>query len=269
MPTPWSEGEKIPWNEPGFSERMLVHHLSQDHDHASRRYQIIDRQVEWIHNHVLEGRLSRVIDLTCGPGFYTGRLTRLGHRCKGIDFGPASIEYAKERAKENGLDIEYVLEDVRTAKYGSGYDLAMMIYGEFNVFKVEDIKLILGKAYDSLSEGGVFIAEPNRFELVRGEGESPPSWYSSRSGLFSPRPHLCLVENFWDEKDHVATTRYFIVDSETAEVTLHASSMMAYTREDYGRLLEGAGFRDIEFHESLTGDSVELNTNLEVILARK
>ncbi len=22
-PIPWSEGEKIPWNEPGFSSRML------------------------------------------------------------------------------------------------------------------------------------------------------------------------------------------------------------------------------------------------------
>ena len=48
IPEPWSEGEKIPWDEPGFSKRMLEEHLSQEHDAASRRFEIIDRHVDWI-----------------------------------------------------------------------------------------------------------------------------------------------------------------------------------------------------------------------------
>ncbi|MEK9676502.1 MAG: class I SAM-dependent methyltransferase, partial [Chloroflexota bacterium] len=47
-PEPWSEGEKIPWDEPEFSRRMLKYHLSQDSDAASRRTEIIDSHVEWI-----------------------------------------------------------------------------------------------------------------------------------------------------------------------------------------------------------------------------
>ena len=35
IPQPWGEGDNIPWNEPGFSERMLAEHLSQAHDMAS------------------------------------------------------------------------------------------------------------------------------------------------------------------------------------------------------------------------------------------
>ena len=34
-PEPWVEGDKIPWNDPDFSERMLREHLTQDHDLAS------------------------------------------------------------------------------------------------------------------------------------------------------------------------------------------------------------------------------------------
>ena len=41
-PEPWSEGEKIPWNDPEFSERMLEYHLTQEHDLASRSFEIID-----------------------------------------------------------------------------------------------------------------------------------------------------------------------------------------------------------------------------------
>ncbi len=267
-PEPWSEGEKIPWNDPGFSERMLEYHLTQEHDLASRRFDIIDRHVDWIHNK-LGGIPSKILDLACGPGLYSSRLAKLGHCCRGIDFGPASIRYAREQAFKEGVEVDYVLEDIRTADYGDDNDLVLFIYGEFNVFKPADIKRVLRKAYDSLKEGGLFIAEPNRYETVKREGTSPDSWYSSQRGLFSPKPHLCLRENFWDQDRHVATTRYFIVDAETSDVTLHASSMVAYTREYLEQVLREAGFKDIVFHESLSGGEKDLDENLEVIEARK
>jgi len=267
-PEPWSEGEKIPWNDPGFSERMLDYHLTQEHDLASRRFDIIDRHVDWIHNK-LGGRPSKILDLACGPGLYSNRLTKLGHSCRGIDFSPASIRYAREQALKEDVEIDYVLEDIRTADYGAKNDLALFVYGEFNVFKPADMKRVLKKAYDSLKEGGLFIAEPNRYETVRREGTSPASWYSSQGGLFSPKPHLCLTENFWDQEKHVATTRYFIIDAETSNVTLHASSMVAYTRENLEKIIREAGFKDIVFHESLSGGEKDLDENLEVIEARK
>ena len=267
-PEPWSEGEKIPWDDQGFSERMLEYHLSQEHDLASRRFEIIDRHVDWIHGR-LGGKPSKILDLACGPGLYSHRLARLGHTCRGIDFGPASIEYARGQAIEEGVEVDYVLEDIRTADYGEDNDLALFVYGEFNVFKPADIELVLRKAYDSLREGGLFIAEPNRYETVKREGNSPASWYSSQGGLFSPRPHLCLTENFWDQGKHVATTRYFIIDAKTNDVTLYASSMVAYTRESLEQMLGEVGFRDIAFHESLSGGETDLNENLEVVEARR
>jgi SAM-dependent methyltransferase len=247
---------------------MLEHHLTQEHDLASRRFEIIDRHVDWIHDK-LEGRPSRILDLACGPGLYSSRLTRLGHSCMGIDFGPASIRYAREQSLKEGLDVDYVLEDIRTADYGDDNDLVLFIYGEFNVFKPADIKRVLREAYDSLKEGGVFIAEPNRYETVKREGTNPASWYSSQGGLFSPRPHLCLMENFWEQERRVATTRYYIVDAETGDVALHASSMVAYTREELERMLRGVGFREVVFYESLSGGGVDLDENLEVVEARK
>jgi hypothetical protein len=48
VPKPYSEGEKIPWDDPEFSARMLKYHLSQDHDAASRRFNIIDQHVKFM-----------------------------------------------------------------------------------------------------------------------------------------------------------------------------------------------------------------------------
>jgi 2-polyprenyl-3-methyl-5-hydroxy-6-metoxy-1,4-benzoquinol methylase len=114
---------------------MLREHLSQAHDAASRRTIIIEDHVEWIQRVVLHDRSSRVLDLGCGPGLYSSRFAQRGHTCVGIDFSPASIEYAREVARSQQLACEYRLDDVRHAEFGTGYDLALFIFGELNPFR--------------------------------------------------------------------------------------------------------------------------------------
>jgi SAM-dependent methyltransferase len=268
-PEPWAEGEKIPWNEPGFSQRMLREHLSQEHDWASRRAIIIEKHVGWIHRELLSGRPARILDLGCGPGLYTSRLAKLGHACSGVDFSPASIAYAREYAQKVNLRVSYQLEDIRTADFGSGYELVMFVFGEFNVFTPGDARQILQKALAAIRPGGSLLLEVHTFELVHQVGMHPSSWYSSVSGLFSDRPHLCLQENFWDEGQSVATQRYFIVDAQTSRVTRYAASMQAYTQDQYMIMIKGCGFQNVEFYPSLMGEIDPSQPDLFVILARK
>jgi hypothetical protein len=77
------------------------------------------------------------------------------------------------------------------------------------------------------------------------------------------------MENFWDQDKHISTQRYFIIDAEANNVTLHASSMVAYTRENLEQIFREVGFKDIMFYESLSGGKKDLDKNLEVIEARK
>jgi predicted transcriptional regulator YdeE/SAM-dependent methyltransferase len=268
-PKPWAEGDKIPWNDPEFSRRMLREHLSQEHDAASRRSAVIDRQVAWIHRQVLGGRPARILDLGCGPGLYDARLARLGHECVGIDFSPASIAYARAEAGAAGLCCSYVEQDIRTADYGMGHGLAMLIFGELNVFRPEDARLILRKAHAALAEEGQLLLEPHTYDAVRRSGEAPSSWYATAAGLFAARPHLCLEESHWDSARQAATSRYYIVDAATGQVTRHAASMQAYTERQYRELLAECGFGAVEMHGSLTGDAEEAQDGLVVIVAHK
>ncbi|MBN1977614.1 MAG: class I SAM-dependent methyltransferase [Anaerolineae bacterium] len=253
VPEPWSEGEKIPWDEPGFSGRMLKEHLSQDHDAASRRTEHVDAHVDWIHRELLGGHPARVLDLGCGPGLYASRLARLGHACTGIDFSPASIAYARDEAQREGLACTYVQGDIRTADYGAGFDLVMFIYGELNAFRPEGAETILRKACGALADGGVLLLEVSMFEALEKWGRSGPSWYTSPTGLFSDRPHLYLEESFWDEEQSVVTNRFFVVDAESGDVTPYAMGTQAYTDEGYRDLLEKCGFGNVAFLPSWPG----------------
>ena len=268
-PRPWAEGDNIPWNDPEFSARMLNEHLSQDHDAASRRSEAIDKHVEFIHHTILHRRKSSILDLGCGPGLYSTRLAQLGHTCLGIDFSPASIEYARQLAQQQALPCSFILEDIRRANYGSGHNLAMLIYGEINVFSRENAALILKNAWNSLDEGGVLLLEPHTFELIRNTGQGGRNWYTEESGLFSDQPHLVFVENFWDEGSGTVTTRYHVVDAATGKVTRHAQSFQAYTDDQYRDLLQECGYVDIRFYPALTGVATEPPTGFFALTGRK
>lgn len=252
-PVPWSEGDNIPWHEPGFSERMLKEHLTQDHDAASRRFEKIDAHVHWIHHEVLAVQPGKLLDLGCGPGLYAMRMTGLGHQVTGVDYSPASIAYAQEQAEQHAQEINYIHADIREADYGVNYDTAMLIYGETNVFKTTDIRSIFDKIYAALKPGGKLILEPHTFEIIQEIGNNPSSWFTSEEGLFSPAPHLVLTENSWDAEQRAATIRHYMIDAAAGNVIRYAQSMQAYTNKDYRKLLTDAGFTNIQFYPSLSG----------------
>jgi len=269
VPEPWAEGDNIPWSESGFSERMLKEHLSQIHDLASRRFEVIETHIEWIHHKLLKDKQSKILDLGCGPGFYTSRLAKLGHECVGIDYSPASIKYAAEQAGKEKLSCKYLHEDIRKADFGTGFDLIMLIFGELNVFRPVDTAAILKKANHALSENGIVLLEPHSFGVVKSIGEQPSSWYSAKSGLFSDKPHICLDESFWDPESSTTTKRYFIIDASTGDVARYATTYQGYTEQQYRSLLEECGFEAIEFYPSL-GEAKEKNQNdLIAIVAKK
>jgi SAM-dependent methyltransferase len=265
-PQPWAEGEKIPWNDPDFSRRMLKEHLTQKHDAASRKITSQKKHVQWIHDQILAQHPARILDLGCGPGLYCARLAALGHTCHGIDFSPASIEYAVNHSPET---CSYTLGDVRTTDFGRGYDLVLFIFGEFNVFTPADARHILQKAQAALNPGGQILLELSSPDSVDQIGNQPATWYSSPAGLFSDQPHLCLMESFWDEAQTVATERYWIITTNDNSVTRYTSSTQAYSEAQIAAMLGEAGFSAVKIHPTLTGKPAGDVDEFFVVTARR
>ncbi len=238
--------QKIPWHDPDFSRRMLDEHLSQAHDAASRRLPIVDQQVAWIHETLLAGQPSAILDLGCGPGLYSGRLAALGHTCTGIDFSPASIAHARATTR-----CAYVEGDLLTTPFGDGYDLVMLIYGELNAFAPEQAERIVAKAYDALRPGGRLLMEVHRESFVLAAGQQPPTWHSAASGLFADTPYLCLEESFQDGR--TAITRFFVIDAQTGRTTAYQTMLYAYNQAEYEQLLHR--FAPVTFYPTLANDA--------------
>lgn len=256
---PGAAWTKIPWHDPDFSRRMLAEHLDQSHDLASRRFALIDQHVQWIHRKILGQAPSHILDIGCGPGFYTQRFVELGHTCRGIDFSPASIAYAREHDAATG----YVLGDVRDVDFGSGYDLVTLIYGELNAFSPQDAAHIIAKAHDALKPGGVLLLEVHRAAFIYQIGQAAPSWHTAQRGLFADEPYLCLVESSYDLGR--AITDHYVFLAESGEMQRYTSMHYGYTDDEYRRLL--GTFAAVLFYPSLDGGADP--ADLFVIAAKK
>jgi len=243
----WDGKHKIPWNDPPFSERILREHLSQDHDLASRRQQTIEEQIQWLKTHCLVGSEASILDLGCGPGLYSTLLADGGHRYFGIDFSPASIDYAGRKFGAPGRT--FVLGDVTETEYGGPYDLAMMLYGEINVFPPAKTQRILSKAYASLVSGGILVLEVQRVETVQGVGESPDTRTEAEGGVFSDSPYVCLTENNWYEAEAVAQQVFTVRAENEADSMVYKSTTKAWAEAELKALLKEVGFTGVTVHD--------------------
>lgn len=82
---------------------------------GSGPYQNVTETIADIHELVVD-RLAprpdeRWLDLACGTGAVAERAARAGAAVTGVDLAPALIETARERAQEQGLDIDYRVGD--------------------------------------------------------------------------------------------------------------------------------------------------------------
>eukprot|EP00831_Metopus_contortus_P004086 TRINITY_DN11503_c0_g3_i2.p2 TRINITY_DN11503_c0_g3~~TRINITY_DN11503_c0_g3_i2.p2 ORF type:complete len:361 (+),score=51.83 TRINITY_DN11503_c0_g3_i2:1886-2968(+) len=244
----WDGKHKIPWNDPAFSARILVEHLSQEHHLASRKRQFIEAQAAWIHAHVLTEGPATVLDLGCGPGLYSQLVAGDAHAYTGMDFSPASVEYASRTFRQPGR-CEFRLGNVVEAEFGGPYDVVMMLYGELNVFSPDHCRRILGRAFDALAPGGRLLAERQRTPAVRAVGQSPNTWTrAGAGGLFSDVPYVCLTENHWFEKDAVALQCFHVLVEGREGFDTYRSTTKAWTGSEMENLLLETGYADVQHH---------------------
>ncbi len=242
---PWRDGENLPWDDPQFSARMLEQHLDQSHGAASRRTPEIRAQVQVMTDWLELKPGSRLLDVTCGPGLYATEFGRRGVEVTGIDFGPASVRYAREHTP--GLPVEIVQDDVRQMDFaGRNFDAAIYLYGQFTVLRPEESLDVLRRIHAALRPGAPLLIEV--LDDARIDKKNNTWWYTDQGGLWGDFPYLHLGERTWDEEHRAIIERFYILNLETGKMDAYGLSDQAYTGEMMRAMLEEAGFTNVSLH---------------------
>jgi cyclopropane fatty-acyl-phospholipid synthase-like methyltransferase len=72
-----------------------------------------------------QGNGGRVLDVGCGTGVHAVYLAALGFSVVAVDFVPAALEHARQRADAAGVELELVQSDVLAYEPVAGFDLVV------------------------------------------------------------------------------------------------------------------------------------------------
>lgn len=189
----YQRSDSFIWTDTYISKNMLSAHLNLHNDAASRNMKTVEKTVSWIAEHIPKN--SRVLDLGCGPGLYSSLLAERGCLVTGVDISPLSISYAKDKAAENRLGIDYRCADYLRDDIGSGYDAIICIYCDFGALTPSEQSLFLKKVHNALSDDGVLIFDVFMDGLCESRTEKRVWEYCMGEGFWCSNPHFILHED--------------------------------------------------------------------------
>ncbi|MBE0586200.1 MAG: methyltransferase domain-containing protein, partial [Desulfofustis sp.] len=147
------------WTNEHTSAQVLSFHLDEAIDISSRNTEFINRSVEWITDTFKVGKKTAIADFGCGPGLYATRLAKQGAKVTGIDFSKRSIDYAKQVAASEQLDVSYVNQNYLEFETEDRFDLVLMIMCDFCALSKTQRKVILKKFRNILKPGGSILLD--------------------------------------------------------------------------------------------------------------
>ena len=103
-----------------------------------------------------------ILDLGCGTGSITNRLARKGFNMIGIDLSEDMLSIAKDKAREEDLEILYLCQDMREFELYGTVGCIVSICDSLNYILEEDELLeVFIRVNNYLDPNGLFIFDLN------------------------------------------------------------------------------------------------------------
>jgi len=255
------------WTGDHTSRQMLSYHLNEAIDVSSRNAAFIDRSVQWIADRFNMGAGMSIADFGCGPGLYAQRLAKRGADVTGIDFSSRSIEYAKNAAAREQLNIRYVTRNYLEYTTEHRFDLILMIMCDFCALSPTQRKGLLDKFHQIVKPGGRVLLDVYSLLAFEQREESATYALNQLDGFWSPDRYYGFVNTFRYEREKVVLDKYTIVEAQRTRTIYNW--LQYFAPEVLERELTDAGFSIEGFYSDVAGTPYDPQSQEFAIVARK
>jgi len=204
-PILWQRSHEPFWDDEHISKAMLEAHLDPERDAASRKHSFIECSVEWLKSIIPPG--SKMLDLGCGPGLYTARLSNAGYEVTGIDLSRRSIAYAKEHDPKT----KYICQNYLEMDYTEVFDAITLIYCDYAALTPDERKILLEKILRALKPNGLFVFDVFTERTTKGKIDHTSWSYHETGGFWSEKPYLCLEAEYYFENNTVKAYQAIVI----------------------------------------------------------
>jgi len=201
-----------------------------------------------------------ICDLCCGVGRHSLELSRLGYCVTGVDRTGLYIEQAKKKANEQGLNIRFVQDDMRSFCEPNAFDAVINVFTSFGYFEeVADDKQVLENVYESIKEDGKFLIDIVGKEVLARIFQEK-RWWEEDGVIILEEAKLAQD---WSSVD----SRWIIIkDGRRDEFRF---SLRLYSAAQLSELLKSCGFGQVEIYGDLNGSPYDQIAKRLVVVAHK
>lgn len=197
---------------------MLSYHLNADIDLASKNKNFIEKSINWIILEFEISKKSKICDFGCAVGLYTTAIAKTGAKVTDIDFLKNSLNYARNIAKKENLEIEYIHKNYLEYETDKKYNLITMIMCDFCTLSPAQRKTLLDKFYKLLEDKGSILLDVYSLEGFKDRVENTIYEHNQLHKFWSSNDYYRFVNTFKYEDDKVMLDKYTIIEEKSSKI---------------------------------------------------
>ena len=255
------------WTDEHTSKQMLAFHLNETIDISSRNAEFINRSVEWIASEFNIDWDFKIADFGCGPGLYAAPLAKRGADVTGIDFSGRSIEYAREVAVREQLNISYVKQNYLEFETEDRFDLVLMIMCDFCALSPAQRKELLSKFHRLLKPSGSVLLDVYSLSAFEQKEEVATNEVNQLNGFWSPNKYYGFLNTFKYDEEKVALDKYTIIELERTRKVYNW--LQYFAPEDLEREFIEAGFSVKGLFSDVAGTPYDRKSSEFAVIANR
>jgi SAM-dependent methyltransferase len=254
------------WTDEYTSEQMLKYHLNEELDISSRNIDFINRSVQWIISRFEIGPKKKIADFGCGPGLYTIRLAKTGADITGIDFSKRSIQFARERASEENLDINYINRNYLEFDTQERFDLILIIMCDYCALSPAQKQVMLAKFRTFLKPAGAVLLDVYSMNAFANRKEDSTYEPNLLDGFWSANRYYGFQNTFKYEIEKVVLDKYTIVEANRIRIIYNW--LQYYSPESLAEEFMENGYIIEDVFANVAGDRFDQGYDEFAIIAR-
>ncbi|MDX9848390.1 MAG: class I SAM-dependent methyltransferase [Tenuifilaceae bacterium] len=211
-------------------------------------------ECDFIEQEINHTKALAIIDIGCGTGRHAIELAKRGYSVTGIDLSQSLLQKAREKAKHNGVNVDFQHHDARCLPFQNQFDLAIMLCeGGFPLMETDEMNYeILRNVSKSLRPKAKFIFTTlnglfplfhsiNDFH-AQGVVEGNATYNSKSFDLMTFRDYNItkVVDDNGVEKELECNERYYVPSEITwllktlgfTKIEIFGATLGAFSRDD-------------------------------------
>ena len=211
-------------------------------------------ECNFIEQEINRDKSLKIIDIGCGTGRHSIELVKRGYQITGIDLSESQLKRAREKAKEQGVEIDFQKHDARDLPFKGEFDLAIMLCeGGFSLMETDEMNFeILKNATKVLNDKGklifttlnglfpLFHSVKEFYKSVAKEGSAECKGCSFNLMTFRDHNTTVFEDDTGNKKELKCNERYYVPSEITwllktlgyKKIDIFGAKLGAFSRKD-------------------------------------